>query len=98
MKKAYLLVYSDLFGSREEVKDYLNSMQDVDTWRYDLPNCFYLISEESAETLADQLIELSEGKGRFIVSETTDNRQGLLSQETWFLIENKSKFRKTRKD
>ena len=52
MKKVYILFYSNSLGTREEVRDYLDSLSEVLHWRYDIPNVFYLISEENAETLA----------------------------------------------
>ena len=44
MKIAYLLIYNDEVGTREEIKDILNRMQMIETWRYDMPNMFYIIS------------------------------------------------------
>jgi hypothetical protein len=87
MKKVFLLAYSDSLGTREEVKQCLNSLDEVDKWRSDLPHAFYLTSEEDASTLA-QLIREKMGKGRFIISEIT-GYHGWLTPESWYLIKNK---------
>ena len=85
MKKAYLLVYSDSLGSRSKVKECLNSIEIIATWRYDMPNCFYLISEFSASELSKS-IRKELGRGRFLITEISDNRQGWLPSKTWHLI------------
>ncbi|OQY52850.1 MAG: hypothetical protein B6247_16160 [Candidatus Parabeggiatoa sp. nov. 2] len=56
MKKVYILFYSNSLGTREEVRDYLDSLSEVLHWRYDIPNVFYLISEENADTLAKLIL------------------------------------------
>ena len=48
MTKSYLLVFSDKTGTKDEVKLALNKMTKVKTWRTDMPNCFYVISDNSA--------------------------------------------------
>jgi len=89
MKKAYLLVYSDSLGSRDQVKDCVDSIRKIIYWRYDMPNCFYLISEYDADEISESIREYSGNKGRFIVVEVTDNKQGWLPSKTWYLLNNK---------
>ena len=43
MSNFYLFIYSDSLGNREEVKDILNDIPDVLSWRYDMPNSFYIV-------------------------------------------------------
>jgi hypothetical protein len=89
MKKAYILVYDDRLGSREQVKTCLNDLAEVLTWRFDLPHTFYFVSEAEALTIAE-LIRGRLGTGRFIIVEVTSNRGGVLSPETWYLFQNKT--------
>lgn len=89
MRKAYLLVYSSRLGSRAEVTEWLNAMPKVINWRFDMPNCYYLISESSATELSVRLREIAGKDGRFLVSEITSNKSGWLPKETWNLIRNK---------
>lgn len=89
MKKAYLLVYNDIFGSRNAVRGYLDSMPEITNWRCDLPHCFYLISEASSEVLARRLRKLAGDKGRFLITELADNKFGWLHKRTWYLIKHK---------
>ena len=49
----YLLVYSNSFGDREELSTYFSACSYIDHWRYDLPNSFYLVSDESARCFND---------------------------------------------
>lgn len=89
MSKSYLLVYNDLVGTQDQVKEYLNRMPKVATWRYDMPNVFYIISEYSADQIAKDFESIAGTKGRFIFLEYNGNAQGRLTGETWFLLNNK---------
>lgn len=86
--KSYLLVYDTAFGSRDEVKALLN-IPEVTHWRYDMPNCFYLVSALSAEELVDGLRKRNGDKGKFLISEISGNVQGYLTPASWYLINNK---------
>lgn len=88
MRKAYILVYSDKLGTREEVKHCIDSIKEVYTWRYDMSNSFYIISDYSADQIATAIHDFT-GKTRFLVSEITSNKQGWLPDDTWYLINNK---------
>lgn len=89
MRKAYLLVYADSLGTRDQVKTCVDSLPEIATWRYDMPHCFYLISEYDADDIAGAIREYFGNKGRFIVAEVTDNKQGWLPSKTWHLLNNK---------
>jgi len=88
MRKAYILVYSDNLGSRAQVKECIDNISEVITWRCDMPNSFYLISENSANEIASAIHNYT-GKTKFLVTEITSNKQGWLSKDTWYLINNK---------
>ena len=88
MKKAYLLAFSSTLGTQDEVKACLNTFSGI-IWKYDMPNSFYIISEESANEISKR-IRNHFGSGRYIVTEIPDsNKQGWLPAETWDLINNK---------
>ena len=90
MKKVYLLIYNDFIRSRELVKELANSSDHVITWRYDLPHCFYLVSEATAAVLSADLRAFMGTNGRFLITEISENRQGRLPADTWFFIRNKA--------
>lgn len=89
MRKAYLFIYDDLVGSREEIKSLLNEMSTVRTWRFDMPHCFYIISENSAVEIYNEFESLNGTKGKFMFIEASDNRQGQMLSDTWYLLRNK---------
>ena len=91
MSKAYILVYEDKIGSRERVRDFLDKQSKIETWRFDLPNTFYLISDYSANELADVFLRLTEKDGRFIIAHLGADKQGWLPRDTWNFINQKSK-------
>lgn len=87
-RRAYLLIYSGASITREQVKNWANSDPAVITWRYDLPNSFYLISDKNAQELSDAFVKRI-GEARFLITEVSDNRQGYLPKDTWYLFRNK---------
>lgn len=89
MNKSYLFVHNSSVGTQKEVKNILSQMSLIRTWRYDMPNVFYIISSASANEIAEQFESINGTKGRFIVLEFTDNSQGQLTGASWFLLENK---------
>ncbi len=89
MRKSYLFIYDDKVGSREDVKKYLDSLSQIINWRYDLPNSFYLVSELSAEEIADLILEYTKEKGRFLVTELASNKQGWLTNISWAMVNKK---------
>lgn len=91
MRKAYLLVYNDAAGSREKIKKWANDSPNILTWRFDLPNCFYLISELSADEISGDLAKTVGVGGRWLVLEIVENRQGRLPLESWYLMRNKQR-------
>ena len=90
MKRAYLFLYDDQVGTRAEVKAFLNSMDEVITWRYDMPHSFIIISESSADVLTRALRKITGDKGMFLFTQFSGNEQGLLTTESWYLINNKA--------
>ena len=46
MRKAYLLVYSDKNITREQITKFMNESDVIITWRYDMPNSYYLYQKK----------------------------------------------------
>ncbi len=95
MRKAYLLAFSDDLGTRDQVKECLEKMSSVILWRYDMTNAFYIISESAANTIANELMQYITNGGRFIVTEISDNKEGWLTEESWYIMNHKSYMPKT---
>lgn len=88
MNKTYLLVYSNQM-TRGNVKAWIEDCGHIRAWRYDLPNCFYVVSSESAQKVADDFLELPEvKKGRFLVTQVGKDTQGWLPKASWHIINN----------
>ena len=64
----------------EQMKTVLNSISEVRTWRTDIPNCFYVVSEADAKVLGTLIREKTGKTGRFIISELPENRYGWLTK------------------
>lgn len=91
MNKAYLFLYNDEIGSREDLTDFIDGQSTILNWKYELPNCFYLVSEKSAQELSELVRGYSGKRGRFLIMECSTNRQGLLDPDTWKFLREKKK-------
>lgn len=89
-QRAYLLIYSDSMGEREEVKGFLDKQAEISHWRFDMPNTFYLVSDRSAQELYEVVQRFNEKRGRFLISEIGSNKQGWLPAKTWHLLNQKT--------
>ena len=89
MMRALILVYGKELGTREQVKVCLDQMPEVASWRYELPNCFFILSESSPRELGNAIVErLNVQVPRFIISEVTSDYFGWLVPDTAkFLIQ-----------
>ena len=94
MRRAYLFIYSPDVGTRDEVKDFIDTCPEVAHWRYDLPNAFYLVSEASADELYAAIQGFNAKRGRFLVCEVGANKQGWPPRKTWTLL-NTHSYRKS---
>ena len=84
MTVAYVLVYSDEVGTGEQVKAYLDNMR-ITAWRYSIPNCFFVVSAQSAAVLAAEL-RAHAPQGRFLIAEVAANSFGWLLEDDWHLL------------
>lgn len=64
----------------------------LNSWRYDMPNSFYICSQSTAQELTDIfLLHLQNAINyRFLIIEISENRQGFLPKDTWNFIKNNS--------
>ena len=95
MTRAYLLIYDHEVGTREEVREFLDEQPEILHWRHDLPNTFYLISDQSAKGLYEIFQNFNREHGGFLISEVGSNRQGWLPRKTWTFLNGE---RYTKKD
>lgn len=88
-RHAYLFIYNDDAGAREEIRGYIDKLPEILNWRCDMPHAFYLVSECSAKEIAEKIRAFTGDEGRFLISEVTGNKQGWLPKRTWRLLNEK---------
>ena len=87
--KAYLLVYGRELGTRPNIKSCLNNLPEVITWRSEMPNSFFILSDTDAVELGEAIAKcVGVEAPRFLVTEIpqTPRRWGWLSTESWNFI------------
>lgn len=90
MTWAYLIVFNDALGSRQDVQDFLDTIPEITHWYSCMPNCVFFTSTLAAKSIADEILsKFGKGGGqRFLVVEAHKDRQGWLSKEAWHLFTN----------
>ncbi len=91
MRRVYLLIYTGGLAIRIKIKLWADNSPLVKTWRTDLPNTYYLVSESTAAELAADIERSIRKMGRYLILEASDNRQGRLPTESWYLMRHKRK-------
>lgn len=90
MNRSYILILSPLFATRKSAQKFLTEHPNVETWYACLPNTIMFVSDLSASQLATELeLEFGTGPGtRFIIIESSRNKQGRLPRQAWHLLNN----------
>ena len=87
----YVLIYDNETADRETMKTHLDSLSEILSWRYDIPNCFFVYSNENANRLTELLASRLPNYKCFLFAEIPLNKQGYLRKETWnFINQNQS--------
>jgi hypothetical protein len=89
MRKTYILSHNSKFGTHEEIVAFINSCELIRTWRRELPFCYFLVSESSAEEICVEIrkqFSNVDGDTAYLVAELNANCQGLLEDRSWFII------------
>ena len=81
MSKVYLVIVSSKID-RSSAIAHLQAKKLVTDWFYNLPNSFFVRSEESAKVISDAIIGHF-GRERHFVLSTHDDRQGILPTKHW---------------
>ncbi|HFQ5433853.1 hypothetical protein P7M67_12275 [Vibrio parahaemolyticus] len=90
MKKSYLFIFNKSLGSLEDVANYVDSSSLITSWRKELNSAYFIVSTSTAEELYEDISShFGEGVGTFLVSEYSQNSQGLLNERSWHLLNEK---------
>ena len=49
----YILIYSSAWGERDDITNVLSECDLITHWRYDLPNAYYLVSDNNRHEYHD---------------------------------------------
>ena len=83
---AYLFVYSDHFGTRKAITEFLDSIPEITHWYYCLPHCIFFTSTLGAHRLADKVYDRFGKSARFMIAEVHKDREGWLPQNAWHMF------------
>ena len=85
---AYVIVFSQGVGTREEVQGFLDSMSEVTYWYSCLPMCVFFTSTLTAGQISSRVRDrFGTDKGqRHLIMEVHKDRQGWLPEKAWHMF------------
>lgn len=87
--KTFLFTCTPEFGGMAELTEFIDARPEIVNWLRFSQTHFLLVSEMTANELADLLLQFNPARtGRFIVVETTGDRNGWLPENAWNLMAN----------
>src|SRR5260370_24557170 len=86
---AYILVFDDRLGTRKEIQDFLDKRPEVLHWYACMSNAIFMVSDQTASTLAGILKEFNGAKNsNFIILDVKTDKQGWLPRRAWDFMNN----------
>lgn len=100
--KAFFLVFSDRFGTADQVQKYLDTVREVGFWFRCFPNGIFLTSSIDGKQLGRRLQDRFTGSsvaGRFILLPVDESESwGVLPFQAWKLIQEPDSPKLTKRD
>ena len=85
---AYVLIFDDAVGTRDQILEFLNTRSEVLNWYTCLPNAVFLVSDTTAGQLQKVMLEFTRGNGRFLILDTKTDKNGWLPKRAWDFLNN----------
>ena len=87
MSNAYLFVFATPADfTREDVTDFFDKMEGVETWFYSIPNSIFLVGTVPAKTLSKRYIERFGKHRHFVTLISKKARDGWMPKDHWSLL------------
>lgn len=93
-KWTYLLVHDVTAATPAKMQQIIDSMPSVDHWFRCLPLSFLLVSSLTAEQLTAVIRKRTGNKGRFLIVDTSTDRNGWMPPEAWNIMQNPDEYAK----
>lgn len=87
---AYMIVFDEKFATRQQVQDFLDTIDQVTYWYACLPYCVFFTATITAQSLAQRFEEkFNPVSGqKFLICEVHQDRQGRLPRKAWHVFNN----------
>lgn len=79
----YVLIFSDSVGNTEQVKEFVDSRQEIIDWYQCMSNAVFIRSNYDAKSLSNIFRQFTNDTGRFLILDVNTDRQGWLPKKAW---------------
>lgn len=91
MSNAYLYVFTGKDFGREEVGEFLDTIENVDNWFFSMPNSVFIVGTVPARRMSKMLVEKFGQHRHFITLISKSARAGWMPKEHWLNLETAEK-------
>lgn len=89
--KSFIFVFNGNTEKRDKLVEILEQSSLIKYWRYDTSSCFYLLSNNTAKEISNDIKNLYPSIGRHIISELGNDYWGELTGESWHILETRTR-------
>jgi len=79
----YIIVFSDSVGTKNEIKEFIDSRSEFTNWYLCMTNGIFVKSNCTAKEITQILLELTKENGRFLVLDVNTDKSGWLPKKAW---------------
>jgi hypothetical protein len=83
MSNVYLYIFNPKGFTRDEVIEYLDTLEGVETWFYSMPNSIFIVGSVPARKLSSLIVKRFGEHRHFVTLVSKKARAGWMPKEHW---------------
>ncbi|MBL0592640.1 hypothetical protein [Aeromonas veronii] len=85
--KSFIFIFNGGADEREKLVKILDQLPEVNTWRYDMLSCIYILSDHTAKEIQEAIKQHYPSIGRHMITSLGNEYWGELTGESWHFLE-----------
>lgn len=86
MTNTYLYIFTPTNFTRQQVTEYLDTLEGVETWFYSMPNSIFIVGRVPARDLSSQIVQRFGEHRHFVTLVSKGARAGWMPRSHWALL------------
>ena len=85
---AYILVFDDKLGTRQEIQNYLDTRPEILNWFACMTNAIFIVSDQTATSLQQIVSQFNKNDAYFVILDVKTDKNGWLPKAAWNFMNN----------